>query len=667
MFQQNKHKALTAEQIKILEQQGCVAQDWQLIKAADGFNASAVRAVQFVGQVQLGKFTGNVKSAGGIEKPSGIYNATIANCTIADDVRVSNIGVHIANYDIEPGACIENVTTMQTGRGATFGNGVEVAVLNEAGGREVMLFDELSSQFAYLMCLHRYEPKLIKKLTEIAGKYADKVRSDKGRVGSGAQIIAAGEIVDVNVGSAAVINGAASLVNGTILSCKEAPAVVGTGVVARDFIIAEGAVVNGSANLDKVFIGQGSRVGRQFSAENSLFFANSEAFHGEACSVFAGPYTVTHHKSTLLIAGLFSFYNAGSGTNQSNHMYKLGPTHEGKLERGTKTGSFSYMMWPCVVGPFSVVLGKHTRTFDTCDFPFTHLEAEPDGKCTIVPGMHLITVGTVRDGAKWPTRDRRKAPEKRDIILFDVFSPYTVGKMIRGSSVLKELGDNTDRSVEWVHIKGTQMKRVLLRTSQKFYRTGIEMYLLEKVLARAEEAVDGGIEKVRRAFAAEPAAVYSREWVDISGQLMPKQRMLDLSAAIESGKITDIDSFSSEVQKIYDAYAKDEWAWVEKTYREVFGVDLGKITKEEFLAAVEAYLAVRTKFLKLVLVDAEKEFDSLSRTGFGYNGTAEDIDEDFHQVRGQYDENEFVREIRKNIEEVEARIVRLKEKASACL
>jgi hypothetical protein len=122
-------------------------------------------------------------------------------------------------------------------------------------------------------------------------------------------------------------------------------------VQAEDFIIGEGSTVDGGAIVSKSFVGQGCQIGKQFSSEGSAFFANCEGFHGEACSVFAGPYTVTHHKSTLLIAGMFSFYNAGSGTNQSNHLYKLGPLHEGKLERGCKTGSFSYMMWPCRVGP----------------------------------------------------------------------------------------------------------------------------------------------------------------------------------------------------------------------------------------------------------------------------------------------------------------------------
>ncbi|MCD6392109.1 MAG: DUF4954 family protein, partial [Planctomycetes bacterium] len=408
-----QYKAIADDQIQTLVSQGCSAEDWNNVAVSEAFDARRVRNAHFAGRVQIGDTTGKIAGCGGVEKDCGIYDATIIDCSIGDGGRIANVGVHIARYDIGEDVCIENVAAMQTNPQATFGNGVEVAVLNEAGGREVVLFDELSVQFAYIMCLHRYRPAMIEKLKAMAADYVETVRSDRGSVGQAARIYSAGQITDVNVGACATINGASSLVNGTILSSQDAPTLVGSDVCAEDFIVAESSRVTGGAMLDKVFVGQGCQVGKQYSAENSLFFANCEAFHGEACSVFAGPYTVTHHKSTLLIAGLFSFYNAGSGTNQSNHMYKLGPVHEGKLQRGTKTGSFSYMMWPCRTGPFCVVLGKHTGTFDVSDFPFSHLEARSDGRCLMVPGLHLTTVGTVRDGAKWPRRDRRKGDVKR--------------------------------------------------------------------------------------------------------------------------------------------------------------------------------------------------------------------------------------------------------------
>ncbi|MBN2456617.1 MAG: DUF4954 family protein [Sedimentisphaerales bacterium] len=656
MSQTNGYRNLTNDEIEALGSQGCSARNWNSIKVGNGFDTKCVQNSKFFGSVRIGNCTGSVKSASGIEKASGIYNATIIDCIIKDNVRISNIGVHIANYDIDNDICIENVGLMQTNQDAAFGNGVEAAVLNEAGGREVVLFDELSAQFAYLMCIYRYHPAMVKKLNDIAHNYANSVRAGKGKIDAGARINSAAEIIDVNIGRAAQINGVSSLVNGTILSSQEAPTLVGSDVTAQDFIIAEGSLVTNGAHLKKVFVGQSCLVGNHFSAENSLFFANCEAFHGEACSIFAGPYSVTHHKSTLLIAGLFSFYNAGSGTNQSNHMYKLGPTHEGKFERGTKSGSFSYVMWPCRVGPFSVILGKHTRTFDTSDYPFSHLEAEPDGKCIMIPGLYITATGTVRDQAKWLSRDRRKEKIKRDIIICDTFSPYTVGKVIKASARLKELYESTDRSIEEVTINGTQVKRVLLRTAFKFYRLGIEMYLLGKVFEKLESSLQENARDIVKIFEPAPDAVYDRRWVDIAGQLMPRKRLLELIAEIEQGKINTIETFCGQLQHIYEAYGNDEWVWVRKAYEQVFGCELESLTKENLAELAQSYEKVRTRFLRQVLADAEKEFDEMARTGFGIDGSEQEVPEDFREVRGSCNENKFVRQLQSDIDQVKQRV-----------
>jgi hypothetical protein len=617
---ERSYTPLNADQVKQLQAQGCSAGDWKKVLVADGFDPAAIARASFSGTMRIGSTAGAVKTSHGMEKPAGIYDAALIDCTVGDRCRIAGVSIHVARYDVADGACIEDVGVLQANPGAAFGHGVEVEVLNEAGGREVVLFDGLSSQFAHLLCLHRYRPELVKRLRAMAAAEAAKARSDRGRIGAGAKIVSCREIIDVHVGPAATVAGAASLVNGTILSSPEAPTTVGTGVIARDFIIAESSRVDGGAILNRSFVGQGCQMGKQYSVENSLFFANSEAFHGEACSVFAGPYTVSHHKSSLLIAGLFSFYNAGSGTNQSNHMYKLGPCHEGKLERGCKTGSFSYMMWPCKLGPFSVVLGKHTSTFDTSDYPFSHHEARGDGKCAMIPGLHLTTVGTVRDGAKWPGRDRRKGAVKRDVLSFAVFSPYTVGKMMKAVQALKSIHEATEKSVEEVSVGGALVRRPILRTGQKFYRTGIEMYLLEKVMERVEAAAASGKPDLAKAFAVPAGAVFSRAWVDIGGQLMPRDRLLKLEEAVEKGAISTAADLAAEFQRIHAAYAHDEWAWVVEAWREHFGKDLRSVGAVEVLEAASEYAKVKGKFLSLVVADSEGEFDEQSRSGFGQDG-----------------------------------------------
>jgi len=656
------YRKLCVDEIQRLESQGCSTLDWDRVEVEEGFRPVRVRNTHFTGTVKIGCHTGVLPAALIPEKISGIFNSYISDCTIGRDVRIANVGVHIANYNIGDKVVIENVGLLETTANAAFGNGVEINVLNEGGGREVILFDELSAQLAYILSLHRYRPKLIKKLQEMIRKYTDQVRNSRGQILSKAFIRSTKEIIDVRVGESACIDGSATLVNGTILSSAEAPTTVGQGVIARDFIIAESSSVTDGAILEKTYVGQGCQIGKQFSAENCLFFANCEAFHGEACSVFAGPYTVTHHKSTLLIAGLFSFYNAGSGTNQSNHMYKMGPVHEGRLGRGCKTGSFSYLMWPCCVGPFSVVLGKHTGTFDTSIFPFSHHEANAVGKTYLIPGLTLATVGTVRDGVKWPTRDRRVGCIKRDNISFDIFSPYTVGKMIEASDSLKRLQKSTGKEVEEVYLNGALLKRLLLRTGQKFYRTGIEIYLWENVFTRIESSIDSGWEEVQTALSTDSSAVYSNQWVDIAGQLMPKQSLLDLETDVETGRIVSLQEFYQQLQQIFESCEVDEWIWIKKAGIDVLGLDLDNISKNDILKIADSYLKCKEKFLKQVTADAEKEYGTPSQTGFGQDGSGEEAIADFAAVRGSFEQNSFVQEINESKENIRYRVFEVKKK-----
>ena len=279
----------------------------------------------------------------------------------------------------------------------------------------------------------------------------------------------------------------------------------------------------------------------------------------------------------------------------------------------------------------------------------------------MTPGFNFTTVGTVRDGAKWPARDRRQGAVKRDRITFDVFSPLTVGRMLAGSARMKQLQESTDRSVDKVYIGGAEVKRVLLRTGQKFYRSAIESYLLEKVVARAERTIDGSASSPADAMAAAPDAVFSQHWVDIGGQMMPRERLDRLAAAVESGHVADLDQLNAALNEILAAYAEDEWAWVRWACGQALGVDLDQVTAEKLAEMADSLLQVRNKFINLVLNDAGKEFDAVIRTGFGQDGTTEDASADFQAVRGDFDTNKFVRQMKEDLANLSERVERLKQ------
>ena len=402
-------RKLTPDEILVLEVQGCTSSNWNDVEVAENFSPASLNNVHFSGIIRIGNFEKVVTLPGGITVNSGLSNCRIHNSTIGDDVYISNVK-SLANYHIEKNVIIENVDLLIVDGESTFGNGVELDIVNEGGGRTLTMFDKLSANLAYFLVFYRHNKPFIKALEKIIDDYVSGIKSAVGTIKAGAKISNCKSIVNVNIGTDAVVTGASNLKNGTIVSCSEDPAFIGNDVSAKNFIILSGAKVDDAVILQNSFIGQGVKMGKQYSAENSAFFANSEAFHGESCSIFGGPFTVTHHKSSLLIAGYYSFYNAGSGTNQSNHMYKLGPIHQGIVERGSKTGSFCYLLWPCRVGSFTTVLGKHYSNFDTSNLPFSYIN-EDDGKSFITPAMNMFTVGTRRDSRKWQTRDRRKDPK----------------------------------------------------------------------------------------------------------------------------------------------------------------------------------------------------------------------------------------------------------------
>jgi hypothetical protein len=231
--------------------------------------------------------------------------------------------------------------------------------------------------------------------------------------------------------------------------------------------------------------------------------------------------------------------------------------------------------------------------------------------------------------------------------------------MLTALDRLAGLQETTDKSVEEVSLSGAVIRRPLLRTAQKYYRSGVEMYLLEKVVSKVEQSLNTGIKKIIDIFRNDSDAVYSFCWVDIGGQLMPQQRLCKLEESIENGNIKTLAEFSKRITDIHNAYHRDEWLWVKKTYKQFFGTDLDNLTKNAIIDVVQNLLKVKGKFLTLVLADAKKEFSELSRCGFGVDAGPEDAQEDFAQVRGNYETNKFVRQINDEIKLLENRIEKL--------
>lgn len=644
----NKYRKLLDTEIGQLIHQGCSSPDWSLIEVSEDFSPENIINSSLSGIVKLNNFNGTVALVGGIPVKSGIYNSWVHNCEVKRNSLIHSVRGYIANYVIEEGSVIHNVTTIAADGESTFGNGIKIKAINEEGGREVPMYDYLSSQLAYLIALYRHRPQLVENLSDLIEDYTNEIKSPTGKIGAYSRIVNCNTILNVKVGPGSIIEGAKKLSNGSINSNFEDPVYIGEGVIMEDFIVCSGAKITDATLVSRCFVGQGCLLDKHYSAVNSLFFANCQGFHGEACSIFAGPYTVTHHKSTLLIAGMFSFLNAGSGSNQSNHLYKLGPIHQGIMERGAKTTSDSYILWPSRVGAFTLVMGRHYRHSDTSDFPFSYL-IENNDESYLVPGINLRSVGTIRDSQKWPRRDVRKDSNLLDIINFNLLSPYTLQKMMTGLDKLNEIksrGAGADGVYTYEKIK---IEKKALDRGIKLYEMAVWKFLGNSLISRLQG------QSYRENVKELSGYLYIEDipgkgiWVDIAGMICPFEALDTILNAIEKREITSLEEINASMRMLNKNYYRYEWCWAAEVIEKFYGKSPETFTPEDVIEVVGKWKESVAGIDRLLIEDAKKEFAMSKMTGFGIDGCEEIKELDFASVRGEFENNPFVKSIYEHI------------------
>jgi len=588
----NDYRSLTIDEIEMLERRGCTADDWSSINVAEDFNPNYVSDVAFHGDIFLGVFDKHIEVEEGFSRHTGIHHATLCDTTIGDNCLIENIGCHILRYTIGEECHIANIGTMATTEGATFGQCGDVAVMNEAGDANVFIFDGLTSQMAALMVECSSDKAATHAIKRMVANYAESQRPEQGTVGYRVKIVNTNEIVNTVVGDDCEINGAARISECTIISTPEAATFIGSGVTMDNTIVQPGGSVTDGAKLAECFVGEACHVGRGFSAESSVFFANSYMDNGEACAAFCGPFSVSHHKATLLIGGRYSFYNAGSATNFSNHAYKLGPVHYGTLERGSKTASGAHILWPATIGAFSVCLGKIQSHPDTHRLPFSYVIGQPDGTTRVVPGRNITTVGTFRDTAKWPRRDIRPRSGRRSLVNFDWLNPMVADEIVRGRQLLDELVKEQGENAETYTANGYTIRGSSLRKGMELYDMALMLFLGQAIKGHDMELPD--------------STIGTGQWTDLAGMLAPTTEVDAIIEDIRSGAIEDIRQVEDRLTAIHQHYDTYKWSWTYKLITSHLGIDT--LTEAERADIEEAYGKALEQWKEAIRKDAEREF-----------------------------------------------------------
>lgn len=587
----DNYRSLTLDEIAAMESQGCTAGDWNTVRVAEAFSPGYVRDVTFCGTVCLGVFDKQIEIGEGFMRQAGIRNAVLRDVTVGDNCLIENIGCYISRYDIAEECYIANVGRMATDDGATYGNGNVVSVLNEAGDGNVIIYDGLTSQMAAFMVAHASDADFMARMRAMVARDVETRRPECGTIGYRVKITNTREIVNTIVGDDCEISGASLISDCTLTGTPEAGTYIGHDVICENTVVAAGASVTDGAKVSCCFIGEACHIGRGFSAENSLFFANSYMANGEACAAFCGPFTVSHHKSTLLIGGMYSFYNAGSGTNFSNHAYKLGPIHYGTLGRGSKTASDAHLLMPATIGEFSMLMGKIENHPDTSALPFSYIIAS-GGRTHIVPGRNITTVGTWRDTAKWPRRDMRPHGGRRSLVCFDWLSPLTVTGAIRGRHLLESLREEQGEDAAEYVFGDCVIRNSALLKGIRYYDMAIRLYMGEAVKNHYCELPE--------------SSVGTGGWTDLAGLLVPESEVELLADDIRSGVTGDMAAVEERFATMAARYEDYKWNWTYRVILDYFGLDT--LTEADLQRITDEYEAARRDRNAAIRLDAEREY-----------------------------------------------------------
>ena len=592
----NDYRPLTSEEIEVLKSNDCWAEDWTSINVSEDFKPNYMHRVMLYGEVNIGAFNKNVEVSQGFVKHSGINNATLRNVTIGDDCLIENVGNFINNYTIGDDCYISNISTMETTEGATFGEGNLVSVLNEVGEGNVILFSDLNSQLAAFMVKHFSDKELKENIRQLIKTDIENKAPERGQIGSNVKIVNTKEITNCVINDLCEVNGASRLSDCTLLGSVHGNVYIGTGVIIENSIIAEGSSVINSVKIQDCFVGEACQLSNGFTASASVFFANSYMSNGEACAAFCGPFTASHHKSSLLIGGMFSFYNAGSATNFSNHAYKMGPMHWGTLERGSKTASGAYLLMPATLGSFSVCFGKLMHHPNTRNLPFAYLIADGD-KMFLIPGRNITTVGLYRDIKKWPKRDLRAQENRKSIVNFDWLSPFSVGEILKGKKILESLREVTGDNVSQYLYHEYIIPASSLHKGIKYYDIALRIYMgavLKRVLKRDP------------AITPPSTQIGVGDWDDLSGLLLPVSEEERIVKDMREGNIETIQQLLDRFEEINNNYREYQWAWTYSVICDYYGIS--EITLEDANRIHEDYIRARRSWIAEIKKDAEKEY-----------------------------------------------------------
>lgn len=576
------YRSLTSEEIEVLVKNNNTAESWDHIRVTDNFDAGLVRNCEFWGQVFLGDLTANFLEYNELRLPVGLQNSTIISCHIGNNVVLRNVH-HISHYIVGNEVILVNIDEMITVDHAKFGNGIVkegededvriwLEVGNENGGRRVLPFTGMLPADAYIWSRYRENKSLQKRLIEMTDRQGNTRRGFYGRIGDHSVIKDSRIIKDVFIGSDCYIKGANKLKNLTINSNAREPSQIGEGVELVNGIVGYGNRIFYGIKAVRFVTGRNVQLKYGARLINSYLGCNSTVSCCEILNNLIFPFHEQHHNNSFLIAStLLGQSNIAAGAT-------IGSNHNSRAADGEILAGRGF--WPGLVSSF-----KHNSRFASftlvargnypwemnIKLPFSLVSLSPDQKTIqVMPGywfkhnMYALT----RNSVKFQKRDLRVTKEQN--IEFDYLAPDTAEEMVAARQILlKALQESSPERAQLAMTSETGKESeielqlpdmvngknaIILKPVQGFqlYEKMLNIYGARELKKAAQEAMAQG---------ESPAAYITgrfqhpcRSWVNIGGQIIPEDALLEIIKKVSDGAIKNWNELHAEYDMAWANY-----------------------------------------------------------------------------------------------------------------
>lgn len=689
-------RKLRADEIERLVKNGNTAEKWENILVSNPFDPGQIMNTEFSGFVRIGRMQPVVLEHHDLQLPAGITNSRIVACDIGDDVAIHSVH-YLAHYIIGNRCILKNIDEMHTTNHAKFGNGilkdgedenirVWMDVMNETGSRRVMPFDGMIPADAYLWAKYRDDAPLQKNLKAITQTGFDSRRGYYGMVGDQCVIKSCRIVKDVKVGSHCYIKGANKLKNLTINSDADEPTQIGESVELVNGIVGFGCHIFYGCKAVRFILADHSNLKYGARLINSFLGENSTISCCEVLNNLIFPGHEQHHNNSFLIASVvMGQSNMAAGVTAGSNHNSRANDNEIQAGRGFWPGLCTSIKHSCRFASF-VLLSKADYPAELdIPLPFALLNNNTaKNELEVLPAFWWLynMYALARNTWKYQQRDKRR--KKTQKIEFDALAPDTIEEILHARGLLERwtaqahlrhtgqagqahsqealmalgrqlLADpNTVKELDVVgeHMEKSSRKTVIVKPYEAYHAyTDMLYYYAVKTLITAMPMEQFSL----TALSEHLNGPCGREWVNLGGQLIPKQDVEQLRKDIGEGHLTGWDAIHNRYAELWDAYPfeKQKHAW--QILCLLHGTD--SLTADQWQTALAKAVQIQEFICEQVYISRKKDYDNPFRQATYRNR------EEMNAAIGTIEDNSFVRLVREETQQFKDTIEAIKQRS----